>query len=247
MRSRPAPNWFAVAFVALGCAVGCARPGQERTGNGAPPVVVAQPKPLPDTARFAAELNAFARADSVTPPPPSPVLFVGSSSIRMWQSLATDFPGQPVLNRGFGGSRMDDLLRYADRVVFKYKPRTIVFYEGDNDLQDGRTPARIAGDAAEFLQRVRRTLPLTRVVCISVKPSPSRWNLIGQMRETNALLQAVVAQDTMATYVDVFTPMLGEGGRPRAELYVADSLHMTPAGYAIWTAAVRPVIGAGKR
>ena len=122
-----------------------------------------------------------------------------------------------------------------------------MFYEGDNDLQDGRTPARIAGDVAEFLQRVRTTLPLTRVVCISVKPSPSRWNLIGQMRQTNALLQAVVAQDTMATYVDVFTPMLGEGGRPRAELFGADSLHMTAAGYTIWRDAVRPVIEGVKR
>jgi lysophospholipase L1-like esterase len=137
---------------------------------------------------------------------------------------------------------MDDVLRYADRVVFKYKPRAIVLYEGDNDLQDGRTPARIAGDVAEFLSRVRRTLPLTRVVCLSVKPSPSRWNLIGQMRQTNALLQAVVAQDTMATYVDVFTPMLGADGRPRPELFQSDSLHMTPAGYAIWKDAVGPAL-----
>jgi lysophospholipase L1-like esterase len=237
MRTRPSAAWFVAAVVAAACA----RP-QRASGPAAPPVVYEQPKPLPDSARFAAELNGFLRADSVTPPPPAPVLFVGSSSIRMWQSLATDFPGLPVLNRGFGGSRMDDVLRYADRVVFKYKPRAIVLYEGDNDLQDGRTPARIAGDVAEFLSRVRRTLPLTRVVCLSVKPSPSRWNLIGQMRQTNALLQAVVAQDTMATYVDVFTPMLGADGRPRPELFQSDSLHMTPAGYAIWKDAVGPAL-----
>lgn len=236
MRSRRSSAWLVIALAA----VGCARPPQKAAATV--PVVFEQPKPLPDSARFAAELNAFLHADSVTPPPPAPVLFVGSSSIRMWQSLSTDFPGMPVLNRGFGGSRMDDVLRYADRVVFKYKPRAIVLYEGDNDLQDGRTPARIAGDVAEFLSRVRRTLPLTRVVCLSVKPSPSRWNLIGQMRQTNALLQAVVAQDTMATYVDVFTPMLGADGRPRAELYQSDSLHMTPAGYAIWKDAVAPAL-----
>ena len=237
MRTRPSAAWFVVALVSSACA----RPPQP-SGPAAPPVVYEQPRPLPDSARFAAELNGFLRADSVTPPPPAPVLFVGSSSIRMWQSLATDFPGLPVLNRGFGGSRMDDVLRYADRVVFKYKPRAIVLYEGDNDLQDGRTPARIAGDVAEFLSRVRRTLPLTRVVCLSVKPSPSRWNLIGQMRQTNALLQAVVAQDTMATFVDVFTPMLGADGHPRPELFQSDSLHMTPAGYAIWKDAVAPAL-----
>jgi lysophospholipase L1-like esterase len=238
MRPRPSSFWI---FIALAVAA-CARPTRQDSGAASVPVVFEQPKPLPDSARFAAELNAFIRADSVTPPPPAPVLFVGSSSIRMWQSLASDFPGLPVLNRGFGGSRMDDVLRYADRVVFRYKPRAIVLYEGDNDLQDGRTPARIAGDVAEFLSRVRRTLPLTPVVCISVKPSPSRWNLIGQMRETNALLQVVVAQDTMAKYVDVFTPMLGADGRPRAELFQSDSLHMTPAGYAIWKEAVAPAL-----
>ena len=238
MRSRQSPAWLVIALIASACA----RPPQRQNGAAAAPVVFEQPKPLPDSARFASELNAFLHADSVTPPPPAPVLFVGSSSIRKWQSLASDFPGIPVLNRGFGGSRMDDVLRYADRVVFKYKPRAIVLYEGDNDLQDGRTPARIAGDVAEFLRRVRTTLPLTRVVCLSVKPSPSRWNLIGEMRQTNALLQAVVAQDTMATYVDVFTPMLGADGRPRAELFQSDSLHMTPAGYAIWKDAVAPAL-----
>lgn len=227
-------------ITAILAAAACTRPA--RPHPGARPIVVPVVKPLPDTARFAAELNAFIRADSVAPPPPSPVLFVGSSSIRMWTSLAADFPGLPVLNRGFGGSRMDDVLRYADRVVFRYEPRTIVLYEGDNDIQDGRTPARVAGDLAEFLSRVRRTQPLTRVVCLSVKPSPSRWTLIDKMRQTNALMRTVVAQDTMATFVDVFTPMLGADGRPRPELYLADSLHMTPAGYAIWREALTPVL-----
>lgn len=236
MRSRTASLWLAIVLAAVSCTP-AQRP--EATGRPAPTPVL---KALPDSARFAAELNAFMRQDSAFPPPPAPVLFVGSSSIRMWESLATDFPGMPVLNRGFGGSRMDDVLRYADRVVFRYKPRAIVLYEGDNDLQDGRTPARIAGDVAEFLSRVRTTLPQARVVCLAVKPSPSRWNLVEKVRQTNALLQAVIAQDTMATYVDVYTPMLGADGRPRAELFLADSLHMTPAGYAIWRDAVAPAL-----
>jgi lysophospholipase L1-like esterase len=239
------PRVSSLLVTVMLAASACTRPG--RPNPGARPIVVPAVKPLPDTARFAAELNAFIRADSVTPPPPSPVLFVGSSSIRMWTSLASDFPGLPVLNRGFGGSRMDDVLRYADRVVFRYEPRAIVLYEGDNDLEDGRTPARIAGDVAEFLSRVRRTQPLTRVVCLAVKPSPSRWNLIAKVRQTNELLRAVVAQDTMATFVDVFTPMLGPDGRPRAELFLADSLHMTPAGYVIWRDAVAPALREARR
>jgi len=240
MRSRTASLWLAIVLAAVSCTT---TPRPETSGRPAPTPVL---KALPDSARFAAELNAFMRQDSASPPPPSPVLFVGSSSIRFWESLATDFPGLPVLNRGFGGSRMDDVLRYADRVVFQYKPRAIVLYEGDNDLQDGFTPARVAGSVAEFLSRVRRTLPQARVVCLAVKPSPSRWNLADKVRQTNALLQAVVAQDTMATYVDVYTPMLGADGRPRPELFRADSLHMTPAGYAIWRDAVAPALAASR-
>lgn len=241
MRQRVSSLCFGIVLAAIACTP------VPRPDAGARPAAVVALKPLPDSARFADELNAFMRQDSASPPPPSPVLFVGSSSIRFWESLATDFPGLPVLNRGFGGSRMDDVLRYADRVVFRYKPRAIVLYEGDNDLQDGVTPARIAGEVAEFLSRVRTTLPQTRVVCLAVKPSPARWNLADKVRQTNALLQAIVAQDTMATYVDVYTPMLGADGRPRPELFRADSLHMTPAGYAIWRDAVAPVLRSDKR
>jgi lysophospholipase L1-like esterase len=236
MRSRTASLWVAIVVATISCTP------TPRPDPGSRPVATPALQALPDSARFAAELNAFMREDAASPPPPAPVLFVGSSSIRFWETLAADFPGLPVLNRGFGGSRMDDVLRYADRVVFRYKPRAIVLYEGDNDLEDGRTPARIAGDVAEFLSRVRTTLPQARVVCLAVKPSPSRWNLADKVRQTNALLQAIVAQDTMATYVDVFTPMLGADGHPRPELFRADSLHMTPAGYAIWRDAVGPAL-----
>lgn len=238
MRFRSSSFWCA----ALCTVAACATPGRPTTGPR--PVVVAELKPLPDSARWSSELRAFAHADSMTPPPAAPVLFVGSSSIRMWESLATDFPGVPVLNRGFGGSRMDDVLRYAERVVFRYHPRAIVLYEGDNDLLEGRTPARIAGDVAEFLGRIRTTLPMTRVICLAVKPSPSRWNLVDKVRETNALLEAIVTRDTMATFVDVYTPMLRPDGRPRPELFRADSLHMTPAGYVVWRDAVTPALRA---
>ena len=238
MYLRRSPFWFAVVCTVLACAA----PG--RPAPGPRPVVVAELKPLADSARWSAELRAFAHTDSVTPPPAAPVLFVGSSSIRKWESLTADFPSLPVLNRGFGGSRMDDVLRYADRVVFRYHPRAIVLYEGDNDLLEGRSPARIAGDVAEFLGRVRTTLPMTRVICIGVKPSPSRWNLVDKVRETNSLLEAIVTRDTMATFVDVFTPMLGANGRPRPELFLSDSLHMMPAGYVIWRDAVAPALRA---
>ncbi|HEX2780364.1 MAG TPA: SGNH/GDSL hydrolase family protein [Gemmatimonadaceae bacterium] len=223
----------------------CATPGPP--APVVPPPAARPSKPLPDTARFASEINAFAHADSVNPPPSNAALFVGSSSIRFWESAATDFPGLPVINRGFGGSRMDDLLRYADRIVLPYRPRAIVLYEGDNDLQDGRNPARIAGDVAEFLALVRTRVPGTRVICLAVKPSPSRWNLVEKMRVTNALLQQIVERDTAARFIDVFTPMLGADGRPRPELFRDDSLHMTRAGYELWTRLVDPELRAAMR
>lgn len=234
----------ACALLAL-AALACAKPGPEPVPPAAPARVAL--KPLPDTARFASEINAFAKADSASPPPSGAVLFVGSSSIRFWDTVAADFPGLTVINRGFGGSRMDDLLRYADRVVFPYNPRAIVLYEGDNDIADNRTPARIAGDVAEFLSRVRTRLPGTRVIYLSIKPSPSRWSMVDRMRETNALVERIVENDTAARYVDLFTPMLGANGRPRPELFRDDSLHMTRAGYELWRGILDPVVRAAVR
>lgn len=233
------------SLAALALAVACAKPGP-LTATPPPPARVAL-KQLPDTARFASEINAFAKADSAAPPPSGAVLFVGSSSIRFWDTLAADFPGLTVINRGFGGSRMDDLLRYADRIVFPYEPKTIVVYEGDNDIAEGRTPARVAGDLADFLSRMRTGLPATRVIFLSIKPSPVRWNLVDRMREANALLERVVEHDTAARYVDIFTPMIGANGRPRPELFRDDSLHMTRAGYELWRSILDPVLRRGGR
>lgn len=234
-----------ISLAALVLALACAKPGPPATTRPTPaPVALKQ---LPDTARFASEINAFAKADSASPPPAGAVLFVGSSSIRFWDTVGADFPGLAVINRGFGGSRMDDLLRYADRIVFPYRPKAIVLYEGDNDIADNRSPARIAGDLAEFLSQVRTRLPGTRVVYVSIKPSPSRWSMVDRMREANALLERVVENDTAARYVDVFTPMLGANGRPRPELFRDDSLHMTRAGYELWKTILDPAVRAAAR
>jgi lysophospholipase L1-like esterase len=160
----------------------------------------------------------------------------------MWKTLATDFPGLPVLNRGFGGSTMLELNHYVPRIVLPYRPRMIVLYEGDNELNAGRAPQQVAADYREFLRLVRPTLPNARIVFVSIKPSPSRWSLIERAREANRLIREITSTDTLQTFVDVGTPMLGADGRPRAELFIADSLHMTPAGYAIWRAALSPIV-----
>ncbi|HTK49347.1 MAG TPA: SGNH/GDSL hydrolase family protein [Gemmatimonadaceae bacterium] len=192
--------------------------------------------------RFEPEIRHFEATDRASPPAAGGIVFVGSSSFRKWESLARDFPDLPVLNRGFGGSTFPEAQHYASRIVLTYRPREVVVYEGDNDLASGRTPTQIADDYRTFVRTVRDALPSARIVFVSIKPSPSRWALAPAVREANALVQGIVARDTLQAYVDVFTPMLGPDGRPRPELFVSDSLHMTPAGYAIWRARIAPAL-----
>jgi lysophospholipase L1-like esterase len=193
-------------------------------------------------ARFEAEIRAFEVADRASPPPLGGVVFIGSSSIRAWGDVAADFPGVPVLNRGFGSSTLADVVYYADRILLPYRPRLVVLYAGDNDLALGRTPERVLGDYRAFVARLRAARPGVIVAFVAIKPSPARRIFIDRMRETNRLIQAEIARDSLQVYVDVFTPMLDGSGQPRPELFLADSLHMTRAGYLLWRARLAPLV-----
>lgn len=182
-------------------------------------------------------LEAAART---APPAPGGVLFAGSSSIRLWPSLESAFPGVRAVNHGFGGSEMEDLLHYVDRLVIAHRPRLVFVYEGDNDLNAGDSPEEVAAEYRELVRRIHAALPETRVGFISIKPSPSRWHLADRMRRANELVRRFTETDPRLFYVDVFTPMLDADGAPRPELYVADRLHMTEEGYAVWREAVAP-------
>jgi lysophospholipase L1-like esterase len=223
----------------LALVAACARTAAAPVASAAARPATATPVPI-DLARFESEIRAFESADRASMPSPGGIVFFGSSSIRRWTSLAADFPGLPVLNRGFGGSTFPEANHYVARAVLPYRPRTVVVYEGDNDLVFGRTPQQVLADYREFVRLVRDSLPSARIVVVGIKPSPSRWELAGAQREANRLLRDAVARDTLQSYVDVFAPMLGASGRPRPELFVGDSLHMTPTGYAIWRAQVAP-------
>jgi lysophospholipase L1-like esterase len=131
---------------------------------------------------------------------------------------------------------------YADRILLPYRPRLVVLYAGDNDLAAGRTPERVVADYEAFIARVRSALPATRVVFVSIKPSPSRRAFIPRTRETNQRIRTIIARDSLQAYVDVFTPMLDSAGQPRPELFMADSLHMARAGYLLWRARLAPVV-----
>lgn len=192
---------------------------------------------------FEEEIRAFEAEDRLRPPPEGAVLFIGSSSIRMWETLGQDFPGVPVINRGFGGSEMEDTVRYAHRIALPYKPRQIVVYAGDNDLGGGKAPEAVADAFASFVRLVHAQLPATRIGFVAIKPSLMRWHLIDMVRKTNGLVREICARDPRLDFIDIVPAMLGDDGMPRQELYVEDGLHLSVQGYAIWRAAVAPFLG----
>jgi lysophospholipase L1-like esterase len=222
---------FSVVLFLLACAPQVV----SRPAVGVSPVVAAPSQWEPDIAQFEAQ-------DRASSPRLGSIVFVGSSSIRMWTTLDRDFPGVPVLNRGFGGSEAGDVAQFAERIVVPYKPPVVVFYAGDNDLAAGKTPAQVLSAFQSFVTTMHRDLPGTRVVFVSIKPSLARWGIVDKMRAANQLIRDYVATDDRLAYVDVFTPMLDASGKPRPELYQEDGLHMTPAGYAIWRDLIGPVI-----
>ena len=193
---------------------------------------------LHDPAVFEPEIRKFEVVDQRTPPPTNSILFTGSSSIRLWTNLTADFPKRVVLNRGFGGSHMSDLLHFFDRVVVPYRPKLIVVYEGDNDLAAGKPVDAVFADYREFMRRVQTQLPGTPVVFLAVKPSRARVAQIGLQRELNARLKAFAAEGKGLSFVDTFTPILDAAGQPRAELLREDGLHLNERGYAEWQRVV---------
>jgi lysophospholipase L1-like esterase len=226
---------LAILLLVAACAPVPAQSGGARPSGAAA-------APALDPTRFEAEIRAFEAADRASPPPLGGVVFIGSSSIKNWTDLAADFPGVPVLNRGFGGSTLADVVRYEDRILLPYRPRLVVLYAGDNDLAEGRTPERVLGDYRAFVERLRSAWPAARVAFVSIKPSPSRRAYIDRMRETNQSIRAETRRDSLQAYVDVFTPMLDASGQARPELFRADSLHMTRAGYLLWRALLTPLL-----
>lgn len=183
----------------------------------------------------------FADDDKSHPHPAGGVLFVGSSSIRLWSDLQEQFKDLPVvINRGFGGSELADCVKNLNRLVIRYRPSTVLVYAGDNDLAAGTTPAEVLHRFAAFVDGVHRELPDTRIAYISIKPSPLRISLMPQIKETNGLIRNYAAGLDKVAFIDVYTPMLDSAGKPRAELFRADSLHLNADGYALWKRVIGP-------
>jgi lysophospholipase L1-like esterase len=196
-------------------------------------------------ARFESEIAAFEKWDHQNAVPPDPILFVGSSTIRLWQT-ADAFPALPVINRGFGGSTIADANYFADRIVFKYKPRTIVFYAGDNDIAGGRSPDRVFEDFQKFAASVRERLPDTRLIYLAIKPSIARWKLWPKMQTVNARVKVLANTNKQIIYIDTAPPLLGSDGQPIKELFRDDGLHMSAKGYDTWNKLLVPTLKQGR-
>jgi lysophospholipase L1-like esterase len=197
---------------------------------------------LAQTNRWEADIAAFEAKDRTNPPPKEAILFIGSSSIRLWKTLEHDFPEHKVINRGFGGSEIGDSVRFADRIVVPYRPKLVVMYAGGNDINAGKSPEQVAADFKAFVEKVRASLPRTRIAYISIAPNSARWAQVDRVKRANELVREFTRTTSNLTFIDVFPHMLGEDGQPRPEIFVEDRLHMNERGYALWTKLVRPAL-----
>jgi lysophospholipase L1-like esterase len=188
---------------------------------------------------FASDVAKFATADRDHPPPERPIVFVGSSSIRLWDTLQRDMAPLPVMNRGFGGARLSTVVYFVDSVVIRYRPRAVVLYAGDNDLDGGQSPEDVLRDFEAFVSRVETALPETRIYYLSIKPNLRYWSNWPRYREANAKIQAICANDPRLAFIDVATPLLANGQPPPRELYGFDQMHLSARGYALWAGIVR--------
>jgi len=169
------------------------------------------------------------------------ILFVGSSSIRKWPTLKY-FHYKTIINRGFGGSHISDVNYYFSSIVEKYKPKIIVLYAGDNDIAGNKTPEEVLEDYKEFSYLVSTKLPKTKIIFIPIKPSPARWAMWNNMRLANKLIQMYIDSNSMQFYIDTSSPMLTKEGKPRGDLFVSDSLHLSLKGYDLWGKILKPTL-----
>jgi len=190
------------------------------------------------------DIQHFKKMDSATPPPQHAVLFVGSSSFTKWTDVQTYFPNHTIINRGFGGSSLPDVIRYADDIIYPYKPKQVVIYCGENDFagDDTLTAPTVVGRFTTLFGMIRAKLPRANIAFVSIKPSPSRKKYWPKMIEANAAIKTFLAKQKNAAFIDVYPLMLVNSTQAIPEIFGSDSLHMNAKGYAIWQKVIEPVL-----
>ena len=190
------------------------------------------------------DIVAFQQKDSATPPPQHAILFVGSSSFTKWTDVSDYFPGYTIINRGFGGSTLLDVIRYAYDVILPYKPKQVVIYCGENDFaaSDTVTAADVVLRFKTLYGIIHQNLPNAVIDFVSMKPSPSREHLLPKFRVANAQIKAFLQTQKHTGFINVYNAMLDANGQPKAGLFLEDQLHMKPDGYQIWQKIIQPYL-----
>jgi lysophospholipase L1-like esterase len=187
------------------------------------------------------EIQTYKRQDSVQMPPKNAILFIGSSSFNFWKDMQEYFPDHTVINRGFGGSSLPDVIRYADEIIYPYEPKQVVIYCGENDLAvENATPEIVLNRVKTLVSMIRRRLKGIPIAYVSIKPSPSRAHLMPVMVRANRMIKEYLAKQQKAVFIDVYSKMLQPDGKPINDIFIDDNLHMNAKGYAIWKQAITP-------
>ncbi len=191
---------------------------------------------------FADDIRHFKASDSINPPPQNAILFVGSSSFTKWTDVQEYFPNYTIINRGFGGSCLTDVIRYVDDIVFPYHPKQIVIYCGENDFAyyDTITSAMVNSRFIKLYELIRNKMPGVKITYVSMKPSPSRWQLKDKFIASNEFIRNFLKKQPNTSFVDVWDKLLDKKGQPLPDIFLDDQLHMNSAGYAIWQKAIKP-------
>ncbi len=197
-----------------------------------------------ETAPFHSEIESFKKQDSLNFPPSKAILFIGSSSFTKWTDVQDYFPGYPIINRGFGGSSLPDVIRYVDDIIFPYDPKQIVIYCGENDLaaSDSVTANTVFSRFTQLFDLIRNRMPQVPIDFVSLKPSPSRAHLKKKMEAANIMIKDFLNNKKNASFIDVYPAMLSADGTPMTDIFIEDNLHMNARGYAIWKRIILPYL-----
>ena len=195
-----------------------------------------------DFGKWEKEISAYEQMDRTNPPPKGALLFIGSSTVRLWKTLAQDFPEHRVINRGFGGSEIVDSTHFAERIIFPCAPRTVFLRAGGNDLWAGKSSDQVFADFKEFAAKIHSKLPETEIVFISLSPSIARWKQADKEKAVNTLIEAYTRQARRMKYIETYDMVLGPDGQPRPELFIGDKLHFNAEGYKLLAERVRPYL-----
>lgn len=230
---------LSLAAVAVGISLLSGRPAAAQESKPAPAA-----KPADPFAKWEKEIAAMEAADKTSPPPKGAILFIGSSTIRLWTSLATDFPEHRVINRGFGGSQIVDSTHFAPRIVFPCEPRVIFLRAGGNDIHAGKSPEQVFAEYREFVDTIHSRLPKTEIVYIGLAPTIARIQEVEKGNALDGMIRDFAAKNPLLKYIECSDMTPGSDGKPRPDLFVADGLHFNAAGYQLLAARVRPFLPA---